>query len=197
MGEPNPPPHVTTVPKYARMEYERRFLVDPTFDCRLNTQPYCKLLEDRYLDCGRLRVRRLEDSDTGRVTFKLTKKFESDPMFAQPVVSVWLSPSEYEALKSLPGRDLSKRRYYDESPGLVFSIDVFQGELDGLILCEIESESLDALRAARFPQYARWEVTEDRFFTGGSLCRANRLQVEAAIRLIDAPAGAFVDIVSA
>jgi len=26
-----------TVPKYARIEYERRFLVDPTFDWQLNT----------------------------------------------------------------------------------------------------------------------------------------------------------------
>src|ERR1700685_1140091 len=131
MGEPNPTPHVMRVPKYARMEYERRFLVDPTFDWQLNTKPYCKLLEDRYLDCGRLRVRRLEDSDTGRVTFKLTKKVESDSIVPPPLVSVSLSPSEYEALKSLPGRDLSKRRYYDECDGLVFSIDVFQGELDG------------------------------------------------------------------
>jgi CYTH domain-containing protein len=189
MGENNPPPHVITVPKYARIEYERRFLVDPAFDWQVNTKPYCKFLEDRYLDCGRLRVRRLEDSDTGRVIFKLTKKFESNSMFAQPVVSIWLSPAEYEALKSLPGRDLSKRRYYDECGGLVLSIDVFQGELDGLILCETESESLDALRAVRLPQYARREVTEDRFFTGGSLCRANRLQIEAAVRRTEAPAG--------
>jgi CYTH domain-containing protein len=138
-------------------------------------------LEDQYLDCGRLRVRRLEDSDTGRVAFKLTKKFESDSMFAQPIISVWLSLAEYEELASLPGRNLSKRRYYDEYDGLVFSIDVFQGKLDGLILCETESESLDALRAVRFPQYARWEVTEDRFFTSGSLCRAEWLEIEAAI----------------
>lgn len=170
-----------TVPKYARIEYERRFLVDPTLGWQRNVKPYSKLFEDRYLACGRLRLRRLEDSDTGRVAFKLTKKFESDSMFAQPVVSVWLSLPEYEALARLPGCGLTKRRYYEECDGLVFSIDVFHGELDGLILCETESESLDALCAACFPQYARWDVTEDRFFTGGSLCRAARSQVEAAI----------------
>lgn len=169
------------VPKYSRIEFERRCLVDPALDWQRTAKLYSKLLADRYLDGGRLRVRRLEDSDTGRVAFKLTKKFESDSMFAQPVVSVWLSAAEYEGLRNLPGRDLLKRRYYDEFDGLVFSIDVFQGKLDGLILCETESDSIDALRAVRFPQYARWEVTEDRFFTGGSLCRAEWPEVEAAI----------------
>jgi CYTH domain-containing protein len=169
------------VPKYTRIEYERRFLVDPTSVWQRGAKPYSTFLEDRYLDCGRLRVRRLEDSDTGGVSFKLTKKFESDSMFAHPIVSVRLSLAEYESLRSLPGGDLSKRRYYDEYRGLVFSIDVFQGKLDGLILCETESESLDALQAARFPDYARWEVTEDRFFTGGSLCTAEWPQIEAAI----------------
>jgi len=105
-------------PKYARIEYERRFLVDPNAGWQRTAKPYSKLFEDRYLDCGRLRVRRLEDSDTGRVAFKLTKKLESDSRFAQPVVSIWLSVAEYEALASLPGRDLSKRRYYDEYGGL-------------------------------------------------------------------------------
>jgi CYTH domain-containing protein len=174
------------VPKYARVEYERRFLVDPSFDWQRTAKPFSKLFEDRYLDCGRLRVRRLEDSDTGLVAFKLTKKFESDSMFAQPVASVWLSVAECEALRSLPGRDLSKRRYYDECGGLVFSIDVFQGKLEGLVLCETESESMDELRAARFPEYARWEVTEDRFFTGGSLCRTEWSEVESAIGLVKA-----------
>jgi CYTH domain-containing protein len=168
-------------PKYSRIEFERRFLVDPDAGWQRTAKPYSRLLEDRYLDCGRLRIRRLEDSDTGRVAFKLTRKFESDSMFAQPVVGIWLSITEYEALRSLPGRDLSKRRHYDEYCGVVFSIDVFHGKLDGLILCETESESMDALQAVRFPDYARREVTEDRFFTGGSLCRAERPQIEAAI----------------
>jgi CYTH domain-containing protein len=170
------------VPKYARIEYERRFLVDPNANWQRTAKPYSKRFEDRYLDCGRLRVRRLEDSDTGRVAFKLTKKYESDSMFAQPIVSIWLSPAEYEVLTSLPGRDLSKTRYYDEFLGRVFSIDVFRGKLDGLILCETESESADALGAACFPPYARWEVTENPFFAGGSLCRAERPEVEDAIR---------------
>lgn len=168
-------------PKYTRIEYERRFLIDPGSPWQQGVKPYAKLFHDRYLSCGRLRVRRLEDSDTGRVAFKLTKKFESDSKFAAPVVSVWLSFAEYEALATLPGHALSKTRHYHEYEGSVFSIDVFHGELTGLILCETETTALDALHATRFPSYARWEVTEDPFFTGGSLCCIERAQMEAAI----------------
>jgi len=173
-------------PKYTRLEYERRFLVDAGCSWREGVKPYTKLFQDRYLDCGRLRLRRLADSDSDRVVFKLTKKFESESSFARPVVNIWLSPAEYEALATLPANTLSKTRHYDDYQGLVFSIDVFDGELAGLILCETETEGLDTLHAARFPPYARWEVTEDPFFTGGSLCRAERWQVEAAIARVKA-----------
>lgn len=186
MGERDPSflgPSSSPAPKYTRVEYERRFLVDPAFPWQRSVQQYSKLLEDRYLSCGRLRLRRIEDSDTGGVTWKLTKKYGSDSPLAQPVVSVWLSAAEYEAMAQLAGHNLAKRRYYDELDEGIFSIDIFQGELDGLILCETECVSLDALHAVRFPPYASSEVTQDPFFTGGSLCRAGRAQLEAAIAL--------------
>jgi hypothetical protein len=90
-------------PKYTRLEYERRFLVDPKCAWREGLKPYTKLFQDRYLDCGRLRLRRLADSDSDRVVFKLTRKFESDSSFARPVVNICLSLTEYELLATLPG----------------------------------------------------------------------------------------------
>ncbi|HEV3332984.1 MAG TPA: hypothetical protein VG096_18480 [Bryobacteraceae bacterium] len=173
-------------PKYARLENERRFLVDPDSGWQRNVKPYSKSLQDRYLDGGRLRLRRSQDSDTGRVAFKLTKKYESESSFSQPIVSVQLWLAEYEALASLPGRNLTKTRHYDEYEGCVFSIDVFQGGLAGLILCEPEAETPQALQEIRFPPYALWEVTEEAFFTGGSLCRGKRPEVEAAIARVRA-----------
>ena len=173
------------VPTYARIEYERRFLVAPDSGWRAGLKPYTKPLVDRYLSCGRLRLRRLEDSDTGRVAFKLTKKYESDSMFARPVVSTWLSELEFESLCQLDGFGLSKTRHYHEWNGVVFSIDVFEGELRGLILCETEEAgSIDELRAVRFPDYARWEVTEDEFFTGGRLCRSSRDELNLEIKRV-------------
>lgn len=55
----------------------------------------------------------------------------------------------------------------------MFSIDVFEGELAGLILCECEALSLEELMAIEPPLYATAEVTEDAFFTGGNLSRTS------------------------
>ena len=78
-------------------------MVDPASVWQQNIKPYSKLFDDRYISCGRLRLRRIQNSDSNRVAWKLTKKYEPDSPFAQPVVSVSLSEAEYEALKSHGG----------------------------------------------------------------------------------------------
>lgn len=77
----------------------------------------------------------------------------------------------------MPGNRLRKTRYYHIHQDRVFSIDVFEGELEGLILCETEAEGLEELMAIQPPAYARYEVTEDLFFTGGNLCRTTRAEL--------------------
>ncbi|MFL6234934.1 MAG: hypothetical protein ACJ76N_17500 [Thermoanaerobaculia bacterium] len=171
-------PHVDTEEtKYTRVEYERRFLVSPQADWRSAVEPYSKMFEDKYLRPGRLRLRILTDSDTGRRLIKLTKKLESDSPYFQTISRVLLSQSEYELVDTLPGDRLRKTRYYHMDRGRVFSIDVLEGELDGLILCEVEAEGLEELMSIQPPEYARHEVTEDSFFTGGNLCRMTRAEL--------------------
>jgi CYTH domain-containing protein len=113
----------------------------------------------------------LTDSDTGRHLIKLTKKFESDSPYFQMITTIILSPEEYRMMNALEGNRLKKIRYYHNYCGQVFSIDIFEDKLDGLILCETERNSLAGLMSAKFPIYAKQEVTEDNFFTGGNLCQ--------------------------
>jgi CYTH domain-containing protein len=164
--------------KYTRVEYERRFLVSPDSDWKSAVEPYSKTFEDKYLRDARLRLRILTDSDTGRRLIKLNKKFESDSPHFRTVSRILLSPGEYELLDGLEGYRLKKTRYYHNHLGRVFSVDVFEGELEGLVLCEIEADSLEELMTATPPDYANKEVTEDPFFTGGNLCRATRADIE-------------------
>ena len=164
--------------KYTRVEYERRFLVSPHDDWRGAVESYSKRFEDKYLRQGRLRLRILTDSDTGRRVIKLTKKFVSESPYFQTIGRILLSPGEYELLDGLDGDRLTKIRHYHHYRGRVFSIDVFQGELDGLILCETEAGDLAELMAVEPPPYAQCDITEDSFFTGGNLCRTTRAELQ-------------------
>ena len=163
--------------KYSRVEYERRFLVSPDSDWRATVEAYSKTFEDTYIRGTRLRLRILTDSDTARRVIKLTKKFESPSPYFRTISRILLSPEEYELLNSLAGDRLTKVRHYHTYLGRVFSIDVFQGELDGLILCETEADGLEDLMSIEPPPYAIREVTENPFFDGGSLCRATRVDL--------------------
>lgn len=163
--------------KYSRIEYERRFLVAPEIDWKSFVAAYSKTYEDKYLSHARLRLRILTDSDSRRQLIKLTKKYESDSPYFQMITTIILSPKEYEVFDRLEGNRLTKTRYYHYQQERVFSIDVFENELDGLVLCETESDSLAELMNAEPPVFARREVTEDSFFTGGNLCRATRAEL--------------------
>ena len=160
--------------RYTRVEYERRFLVSPHADWRSLVESYSKTFEDTYLPETLLRLRILTDSDTGRRVLKLNKKHESDSPYFQTVSRILLSPSEYEIFDAVGGYRLRKVRHYHNRGSQVFSIDVFEGELDGLVLCETEAEGLAELMAVEPPPYAQCEVTGDPFFTGGNLCRTTR-----------------------
>lgn len=160
--------------RYTRREYERRFLVAPGSSWQALVEPYSKTFEDLYIRRTHLRLRTLTDSATGREFIKLTKKLRSDSPYVLLTGSIPLSPMEYELISALEGDRISKVRHYHFHRGNVFAIDVFAGELEGLVLCEVESRSLDELMRIDPPNYAIHEVTEDDFFAGGSLCRTSR-----------------------
>ena len=163
--------------KYTVIEYERRFLVLPNVDWKSDVESYSKHFEDKYLHGTRLRLRILTDSDTDRRVIKLNKKTETDSPYCTIVSRILLTQAEYELLDKLDGARIAKTRYYHSHLERVFSIDVFEDELEGLILCETEAQGLDELMSVKFPPFARHEVTEDPFFTGGNLCRMNREEV--------------------
>ncbi len=156
-----------------RIEDERKFLVAPDTDWRTTAKPYAKHIVDRYLSCGRLRLRQMTDTDNGKVAYKLTKKPGAISAYHQPIETLYLSESEYQTFLPLDGVDLTKTRHYHHANGQVFGIDVFEDELSGLVICEAEADSLEQLKAIAFPPYAGIEVTENPFFTGGTLCKAS------------------------
>lgn len=171
--------------KYSRLEYERRFLVSPDADWRRFAAPYSKTFADKYLRDSRIRLRTLADSDSDRRLIKLTKKFESDSPYFQMITTIILSAQERELFDTISGNHLKKTRYYHNFQGQVFSVDVFENELEGLILCETESDSLEDLMSIEFPAYTRHEVTEDIFFTGGNLCQITNAELQLKLSIFN------------
>ena len=155
-------------PKYAHIERERRFLVDRASRPELAGLPFVRI-EDRYVMDTRLRLRRMSDSATGQVVHKLTKKYEAADALSRPIVTAYLSEAEYEVFVSLPAGSLSKRRYPVVTPHGTFSIDLFDGTLEGLELAEIELADDAALRDLPPPSWAIADVSSDGRYDGDRL----------------------------
>lgn len=161
------------MPKYAFIERERRWRVDPAARPDLSALPFV-LIEDRYLTGTRIRLRRMTDSATAGRALKVTKKYEADDPLARPIVTIYLTEAEYALLADLPGRSLVKRRYVLQEKEMMFSLDRFLGPLDGLELAEIELEDDATLRALRAPSWAIRDVSEDARYQGGALAISGR-----------------------
>ena len=161
-----------TIPKYSKLENERRWLLPSSFISSLKQLPY-KKIDDLYLSCGRLRLRAITDSQTGQLEFKLCKKYGAISETCEPIVNVYLTVEEYGALSVLPGHKLSKSRYKKVINNVQYGFDVFEGTLSGLILCEVEAESEDLLKKISSPDLAAKEVTGNSVYSGGHLCVLN------------------------
>ncbi|MGW4814102.1 hypothetical protein ACWEPB_21005 [Kitasatospora cineracea] len=159
--------------KYARVERERRFLLD-----RLpapGAVTVARRITDRYVEGTRLRLRRVERLDTGECTYKLTQKVPAPP--GEPgavqglITNLYLSEQEYARLRAaLPGPELTKTRLSVPPLG----VDVFEGPLLGLVLAEAEFETAEDAETFVPPPGCVAELTDDRHFTGGRLVRTGR-----------------------
>ena len=163
--------------KYARIERERRFLLDrfPSDVAVVRT----RRIVDRYIEGTRLRLR--EVTEEGVATqWKLTQKIPTPGSGAQQgfLTTIYLSADEFGVLAQLPAKELRKTRH-SVPP---FGIDVFEGELEGLVLAETEFDSAEAAASITLPCWIRREVSTDPRFAGGSLVCASRKDLQEWIK---------------
>lgn len=171
---------MTSSLKYACLERERRFLLARAPDPAEGDQVLH--IEDRYLEGSRLRLR-LVRRDGQDPVYKLGQKIRVVPAHPSTVAhtTLYLDRGEYESLRRLGGRTLTKTRTLRTWHGLTLAVDVFAGELEGLVLAEV-----DLGEAAELPASPLWpssdEVTQDERFTGGALASTSREQLRRALR---------------
>ena len=158
--------------KYARLELERRFLVETPPVGLTNGW----LITDRYLSGTRLRLRRMDKSDGSKTIYKLGQKFrgpDQGPTQAT-MTTMYLNVEEYERLSSLDSAEIEKVRFDFDVDGLHFSLDIFQHELEGLVLAEIEKPDAGSLALVEPPDSTWIDVTEEHFFSGAALAQLSR-----------------------
>jgi CYTH domain-containing protein len=174
--------------KYARFEFERRFLVEHLpegIDQRRGWH-----ITDRYIKDTQLRLRRMEPIHEGDTIFKLgQKQVPSPPDFGRmTITNIYLSPDEYTVLADLEALELHKRRYSFAHNARIFSIDVFEEKLVGLVLAETGFDTVEEMdQPLDLPSWVGHEMSKDSRFTGGALASLSPEEAAELLRQMAAP----------
>ena len=174
--------------KYACLETERRYLLK-TIPDDLAADTNGWLITDHYFLNTRLRLRKMESMRGHENVYKLTQKYRSETQNASEttITNVYLTEAEYNFLQPLEAKIIRKRRCPYSAQNHNFSIDVFEGRHQGLILAEMEFEKTSELDELVLPLFALKDVTDDPFFSGGNLAmvRDNEFQPGLSQRIRD------------
>ena len=162
----------TVVPdsKYARIERERKYLLQDLPEGVTRADHHLQIT-DNYITGTRLRIRKVRDPKTNKWIVKLTQKFAANPedLSRTIITNTYLNATEAETLAIFEANEIRKNRYRFEFEGRQFSIDMFLGDLFGLVLAEVGFETDDELDSFPKPPFALAEVTNNEIFTGGKL----------------------------
>ena len=175
----------TIVPdsKYARVERERRYLLRDLPEGITRIDPHLQIT-DNYMTGSRLRLRKVREPRTNKWTVKFTQKFAPNPedLSRTLITNTYLNALEAEVLSTVfNSNEIRKNRYPFEFDGREFSVDMFLGDLFGLVLAEVSFETDEELDHFPKPPFALVDVTNEELFTGGRLCELTFSEIRAEI----------------
>ena len=174
----------TIVPdsKYARIERERRYLLQDLPSGISRADPHLQIT-DNYITGTRLRIRKVRDPRTNKWTVKLTQKFAPEPadLSRTIITNTYLNAVEAETFSVFNSNEIRKNRYYFEYEGRKFSVDMFLGDLFGLVLAEVSFDTDEELLEFPKPSFALADVTNDVRFSGGYLSQSTFTEVREEI----------------
>jgi len=162
----------TIVPdsKYARVERERRYLLRDLPEGLTRADNHLQIT-DNYITGTRLRLRKVRDPRTNKWVVKFTQKFAPNPedLSRTIITNTYLNAIEAETLAMFSANEIRKNRYPFEFAGRKFSVDMFLGDLFGLVLAEVSFETDEELDSFPTPSFALADVTNNQIFSGGKL----------------------------
>ena len=162
----------TVVPesKYARIERERRYLLQDLPEGLTRADHHLQIT-DNYITGTRLRIRKVRDPKTNKWIVKFTQKFAPNPndLSRTVITNTYLNAIEAETLAIFAANEIRKNRYPFEFENRQFSVDMFLGDLFGLVLAEVSFENDEDLDSFKTPPFALADVTNNEIFSGGRL----------------------------
>lgn len=174
----------TVVPesKYARVERERKYLLQDLPE-GLTRADFHYQITDNYITGTRLRLRKVRDPKTNKWVVKFTQKYSADPadLTRTVITNTYLNAFEAETLSVFEVNEVRKNRYPFTFEGHDFSIDMFLGDLFGLVLAEVSFDNDEVLNSFQKPAFALAEVSNDKFFSGGALSQVTFAEVRTHI----------------
>lgn len=112
--------------------------------------------------------------------YEITKKKRVDENDAsiQEEATLKLTKDEFDTLKVIDGKKVIKERYYYKYNDKTAEIDIFQGDLEGLVLVDIEFETSEEKNAFIMPDFCLADVSQEEFVGGGMLAGKSYSDIE-------------------
>jgi adenylate cyclase len=132
--------------------------------------------------------------------YEMTKKapIKEGDATIQKEQTIILTRDEFESLSKVEGKRIYKIRYYYPSTGstgslqagsgqvpykdLIAEFDVFQEDLDGLVLVDFEFKGEKEKDDFRKPDFCLADVSQEQFIAGGMLCGKEYTQIEGKLK---------------
>lgn len=176
-------------------EFRRTFLLQNLPETVERSSSHLQIF-DNYIENTRLRIRSVRSPETKEWTFILQQRFPVNEQLSHwKIAEIYLNENEHTIFEPFENREIKKNervesneirknRYFLDLDGKQISIDLFLGDLWGLILAKAEFETEKELLDFETPKFSILEVTDDPFFIGGNLVGKNFTDVQEEFKKI-------------
>ena len=165
--------------KTARTETRRIFLLENLPEPLTRASRHQQIF-DNYIENTRLRLRSVRVPETKVWTWILQQVAPLENSSRREIAEIHLNETEHAAFEVFEGREIHKNervptneirknRYFYDFGGREIEIDLFLGELWGLITAQICFADSKTMQSFEPPPFAIAEVTTNEFFVGGNL----------------------------
>jgi adenylate cyclase len=126
------------------------------------------------VDFPQLRIRKKDNQ------YEITKKspLKHGDLSAHYEETILLNEAEYQVLSQVSSRKLEKRRFSSSAGSYTIELDIFHGDLTGLVLIDFEFKTMDDKAAFTPPAFCLLDVTQEKLILGSHLAGKSYADIE-------------------